>query len=211
MKKYLLTLACALTLALALTASASASDASQELTLRGRLRTGVEAGCWMLVTSGEQKYHIINSRTYSGESWFRDGAEVEAVGETREVMTTCMEGTPFEARTLRPVGGSSSGSTGAPVTNGTPARQRTRVTVNGESIVQAQPDTAVITIAVVTQNVSASEAQAENASRTDAVVRALRAAAGAGAEVKTSGYSLQPQMEYRPNEPPKITSYLARN
>lgn len=210
MKKYFLNTALALAAALSLLSlTARASDAAQEMTVRGRLRTGVEAGCWMLVASGERKFHIINARQYEGESWFRAGAEVEAVGETRDVMTTCMEGTPFEARTLRPAG--SSGSAGAPVTDGAAARQRTRVTVSGEAIVQAQPDTAVITIAVVTQNASASEAQAENASRSEAVLRAVRAAAGAGAEVKTSGYSLQPQMDYQPNMPPKITSYVARN
>jgi uncharacterized protein YggE len=87
----------------------------------------------------------------------------------------------------------------------------TRVMVSGEATVQAQPDTAVLSIAVVTQNASASEAQAENASKTDAVVRALRAAAGANAEVKTGGYSLQPQYAYRPNESPQITGYQARN
>ncbi|HEX8560445.1 MAG TPA: SIMPL domain-containing protein, partial [Pyrinomonadaceae bacterium] len=91
------------------------------------------------------------------------------------------------------------------------ARATTRVIVTGDAVVQAQPDTAVLTLAVVTQNASASEAQAENASRTEAVVRAVRAAAGAGAEVKTSGYSLQPQYAYKEGAPPTITSYVARN
>jgi uncharacterized protein YggE len=86
-----------------------------------------------------------------------------------------------------------------------------RVTVSGEATVESQPDTAVIQIAVVTQNASASEAQAENASRTEAVVRAVREAAGAGAEVKTSGYSLQPQYAYKEGAPPTITSYIVRN
>jgi uncharacterized protein YggE len=63
----------------------------------------------------------------------------------------------------------------------------------------------------VTQNASASEAQAENASLTEAVVRAVRAAAGAGAEVETSGYNLQPQYVYKEGAPPTITSYVARN
>ena len=89
--------------------------------------------------------------------------------------------------------------------------QPTRVTVTGEAVVESQPDTAVVQIAVVTQNASASEAQAENASRTEAVVRAVRAAAGAGAEVKTSGYNLQPQYAYKEGAPPTITSYIARN
>lgn len=91
------------------------------------------------------------------------------------------------------------------------ARGLTRVVVSGDAVVQAEPDTAVVTLAVVTQNASASEAQAENASKTDAVVRAVRAAAGAGAEVKTSGYSLQPQFVYKEGAPPTITGYVARN
>jgi uncharacterized protein YggE len=86
-----------------------------------------------------------------------------------------------------------------------------RVTVAGEARVESQPDTAVVQLAVITQNASASEAQAENASRTEAVVRAVRAAAGVGAEVKTSGYSLQPQYAYKEGAPPTITSYIARN
>src|SRR5947208_1577802 len=91
------------------------------------------------------------------------------------------------------------------------ARGGTRGVVTGDATVQAQPDTAILTVAVVTQNASASEAQSENASKTDAVVRALKAAAGPGAEVKTSGYSLQPQYAYKEGAPPTITAYVARN
>src|SRR5258708_13892055 len=76
-------------------------------------------------------------------------------------------------------------------------RRVTRVVVGGDSIVQAQPDTAVLIISVVTQGKRAIDAQQENANKSDAVVRALKAAAGAGAEVKTSGYNLQPQRVYK--------------
>lgn len=87
----------------------------------------------------------------------------------------------------------------------------TRVMVTGDAVVQAQPDTATISIAVVTQAKSAIDAQQANASRTDAVVRALKAAAGPGSQVKTSGYSLQPQRVYKEGQPPTITGYEARN
>jgi hypothetical protein len=87
----------------------------------------------------------------------------------------------------------------------------TRVVVSGDAVVQARPDTAVVTVAVVTQAQTALAAQQENARRTDAVVRAVKAAAGVGAEVETSGYSLQPQYTYRQNEPPLIQGYQARN
>lgn len=87
----------------------------------------------------------------------------------------------------------------------------TRIVVAGGSTVQAQPDTAIIYVAVVTQSKTAVDAQQENATRTDAVVRALKAAAGAGAEVKTSGYSIEPQRVYKENQPPTIVGYEARN
>ena len=91
------------------------------------------------------------------------------------------------------------------------AKRQTRIIVGGTAIVQAQPDTAILTIAVVTQGKRAIDAQQENATKTEAVVRALKAAAGTGAEVKTSGYSLQPMRVYRENQPPTITGYEARN
>ena len=81
----------------------------------------------------------------------------------------------------------------------------------GDSIVQAQPDTAILTVSVVTQGRRALDAQQDNANKSDAVVRALKAAAGAGAEVKTSGYSLQPIRVYKEGQPPLITGYEARN
>lgn len=99
--------------------------------------------------------------------------------------------------------------TTTPGTNDT--RRATRITVGGDSIVQAQPDTAILTISVVTQARRAIDAQQENATKTDAVVQALKTAAGPGAEIKTSGYSVQPQRMYRENQPPTITGYEARN
>jgi uncharacterized protein YggE len=92
-----------------------------------------------------------------------------------------------------------------------PTDKRTRVTVGGDSIIQAQPDTAILTVAVVTQGKRAIDAQQENATKTDAVVRALKAAAGSGAEIKTSGYSLQPVRVYREGQPPLINGYEVRN
>ena len=93
----------------------------------------------------------------------------------------------------------------------TPTTKATRITVAGDAIVRAQPDTAILTISVVTQARRAIDAQQENATRSDAVVQALKTAAGSGAEVKTSGYSVQPQRVYRENQPPTITGYEARN
>lgn len=186
------------------------ADASAtEVTVRGRLQKTVEPGGWLIVSDGH-KYLILNAQRFQKESWFKEAAEVEASGDTKsDVMTTFMEGTPFEVRSMRPLAQGLAVGNQA-VTGGDP-RRLTRVTVSGDSIVQAQPDTAIITVSVVTQSKRAIDAQQENAAKSEVVVRALKAAAGAGAEVKTSGYSLQPQRVYRENQPPTITGYEARN
>ncbi|HEY6122868.1 MAG TPA: SIMPL domain-containing protein [Pyrinomonadaceae bacterium] len=179
---------------------------AKEITVRGHLKKTVEAGGWLIVAE-KQEYLILNAKRFQNEEWFRESAEVEAVGETKDVMTTFMQGTPFEARTLRPLEQRASEGSA----NRSDQKERTRVLVSGDSIVQAQPDTAILTISVVTQGKRAIDAQQDNAGKSDAVLKAVKAAAGSGAEVKTSGYSLQPQRLYRENQPPTITGYEARN
>ena len=187
-----------------LLATLSVETMAKEITVRGTLQKTVESGGW-LIASAKQKYLVLNAQKYRNEPWFKEATEVEATGEVKtDVMTIYMEGTPFEVRTMQPVGQGSS-------TQMTATRPSTRVMVSGDSIVQAQPDTAILTLSVVTQARRAIDAQQENATRSDAMVRALKAAAGAGAEVKTSGYSLQPQRLYKENQPPTITGYEARN
>ena len=177
---------------------------AKEITVRGKLQKTVEAGGWLIVER-DNKYLILNARDFQKHSWFKESTNVEAVGETKDVMTTYMEGTPFEAKSVKPV------DIQGVATPGSDNRRVTRVNVTGDSIVQAQPDTAIVTISVVTQGRRALDAQQENATKTDAVVRALKATAGAGAEVKTSGYSLQPMRVYKEGQPPSISGYEARN
>ena len=176
---------------------------AKEMTVQGRLQKTVEPGGWV-IAAGNQKYLILNSQRFLSETWFAEGNEIESSGETKpDVMTTYMEGTPFEARTMRPL---AQGGAGASVLLGL-----TKVSVTGDSIIHAQPDTAILTVSVVTQGRNALEAQQDNANRSDAVVKALKSAAGAGAEVKTSGYNLQPIRAYKEGQPPTITGYEARN
>jgi len=177
--------------------AASTAAFAAEVTVAGKLQKTVEPGGWVI--DGKSKYLLLNARKFQSESWFKEGANVEAVGETKDVMTTYMEGTPFEARTVRVVEQTAE------------TRRVTRVMVSGDSIVQAQPDTAILNISVVTQAKQALEAQQQNAIKSEAVVRALKAAVGSGAEVKTSGYSLQPQRVYKEGQPPSINGYEARN
>lgn len=201
MKRKLINILGALALATLFTTQVFA----KEMTVQGRLQRTVEPGGWVIV-AGNQKYLILNSQRFQNEKWVAEGNEVEASGETKpDVMTTYMEGTPFEVRTMRPLAPGGSGA------NQGELRGLTKVSVTGDSIVQAQPDTAILTVSVVTQGRNALTAQQENANRSDAVVRALKNAAGAGAEIKTSGYSLQPMRVYKEGQPPTISGYEARN
>jgi len=179
---------------------------AKEITVRGKLQKTVESGGWLIV-AGDTKYLILNPANFQKNDWFKESTNVEAVGEVKEVMTAFMEGTPFEVKTMQPA----DQAVATPTPAGNENRRVTRVMVVGDSIVQAQPDTAILTISVVTQNRAAIQAQQENAANTDAVVRVLKTVAGAGAEVKTSGYSVQPQRVYKEGQPPTITGYEVRN
>jgi len=189
---------------MALVALFTTTAFAKEITVQGRLQRTVEPGGWVIST-GSQEYLLLNFRNFQNETWFGEGREVEAVGETKpDVMTTQMQGTPFEARTMR---GLARGNAATQIES----RGLSKVAVTGDSIVQALPDTAILTVSVVTQGRSALDAQQENATRSEAVIRALKSAAGAGAEIKTSGYSLQPIRVYKEGQPPTITGYEARN
>lgn len=189
---------------MALVALFTTTAFAKEITVQGRLKRTVEPGGWV-ISAGSQEYLLLNFRSFQNETWFGEGREVEAVGETKpDVMTTQMQGTPFEARTMR---GVERGHASPQIES----RSLSKVAVTGDSIVQAQPDTAILTVSVVTQGRSALDAQQENATKSGAVIRALKSAAGAGAEIKTSGYSLQPMRVYKEGQPPTITGYEARN
>ncbi len=86
------------------------------------------------------------------------------------------------------------------------------IRVHGEATVTVQPDQARIDIGVTTQTQTAQAAAADNAQRLEAVLTELRRALGAGAEIKTVSYSLNPDYRY-PKEggEPTITGYTATN
>ena len=87
----------------------------------------------------------------------------------------------------------------------------TKVTVAGEATTRVEPDTAVVSLSVVTQSPQALTAQQENARKSEAVANSVKAIAGTNAEIKTSDYTLQPQYDPRDNSLPKIVGYDARN
>ena len=87
---------------------------------------------------------------------------------------------------------------------------RTRLLVTGESDSKVPPDTAVVVLSVVTQSTRALDAQQQNARKSDAVIQAVKQAAGANPDVQTSDYSLEPQRDWSGGLP-RIKGYEARN
>jgi uncharacterized protein len=86
------------------------------------------------------------------------------------------------------------------------------IRVMGDAAVTVKPDQAEINIGVLTIAQTAQAAANQNAQKQDAVIAELRKALGAGADIKTIGYSISPNYRY-PKEggQPTIIGYTASN
>jgi hypothetical protein len=87
----------------------------------------------------------------------------------------------------------------------------TALTVTAEARASAKPDLATVSAGVVTEAPTAEAALAANAQRMTAVMAALRRAGVAERDIQTSQLSVQPQMVYAENVPPRISGYQATN
>ena len=86
------------------------------------------------------------------------------------------------------------------------------IRVSAEAHISAKPDRVQIDIGVQSQAPLSQQAAAANAQALDAVLTAVRAAGGPGAQLRTASYSLNPDYQYHPNGgEPTITGYTALN
>jgi uncharacterized protein YggE len=85
------------------------------------------------------------------------------------------------------------------------------VTAQGEAVITAEPDQAQIDIGVLTQARTAPDAAKENAEKLSRVLAQIKKLLGKGDEVKTTGYSLNPNYRYPQGGKPEITGYTAAN
>ena len=86
------------------------------------------------------------------------------------------------------------------------------IQVEGEAVVLAKPDRAEVDLGVVTQSPDAKTAAAQNAQKLERVIQQLRSQVGENLQIKTIGYSLNPNYVYPPQGgEPKITGYTATN
>jgi uncharacterized protein YggE len=94
-----------------------------------------------------------------------------------------------------------------------PTTQQKTLQVTGVGTVTAQPDQAIIILAVRTQAATATQASSDNANSMTKVIGALASIGIDKNSVETVSYSLSPIYEYRQDQttPPKIVGYEARN
>ena len=89
------------------------------------------------------------------------------------------------------------------------------ITVQGMGEIQVAPDIARVNLGVVTQNVDSVRAAQENATKTDALIKAIKAQGVADKDIQTINYSVNPQYNYNQkpgeNKPPQLTGYQVTN
>ncbi len=105
------------------------------------------------------------------------------------------------------------GASGAPALAQTPAAAAavSSIRVTGDSRISARPDRVQIDIGVSTEAQLSQQAAADNARELEAVLAAVRKAAGPGAELRTVSYSLSPKYQYHPGAEPTLIGYTALN
>lgn len=97
-----------------------------------------------------------------------------------------------------------------------PARAQTTpvpatIRVQGEAILTVEPDLAELELGVVSQAKTAAAAAAENATKLDRVMRAVRGAMGANDKVNTIGYNASPMFRDGAKGAPVLDSYVVTN
>jgi len=90
--------------------------------------------------------------------------------------------------------------------------EKSTIQVDGEAVLQVNPDRAEINLGVVTQSPDAKTAATTNAAKLDRVMKELRSSVHQNLPIKTIGYSLSPNYVYpQQGGQPKITGYTANN
>lgn len=79
------------------------------------------------------------------------------------------------------------------------------ITVQGTGEVEAAPDLARLTLGVQTQNVDAARAAQENATKSAALIAAIKSAGVADKDIQTSNYQINTQYDYSNRKPGDIS------
>jgi hypothetical protein len=80
------------------TSTFTGTKSSGQVTIRGQVEEGVEAGCVLLKTDDGKAYLLVGG----DRALISGGGRLEVVGEPKpDLMTTCQQGTPFEVAQVR--------------------------------------------------------------------------------------------------------------
>lgn len=86
------------------------------------------------------------------------------------------------------------------------------ITVTGEGVVNAEPDMAVLRTGVVSRGPDAASALASNNTAMKRVIQVLKDHGVVDKDLQTSGFSVQPEFDYKGREkPPSIIGYRVSN
>ena len=99
-----------------------------------------------------------------------------------------------------------------PIPGGSATGRPATIEATGQAKVSQIPDRVYIDLGVTTQAQKSQDAAAQNASRLSAVIAAVRRAAGSGAQLATTGYSISPNYNYpRNGGTPTVVGYTVSN
>ena len=85
------------------------------------------------------------------------------------------------------------------------------ITVTGTGEVKGVPDIARVELGAEAVRSTVAEARAAASDAAAKLIESLKASGVESKDIQTSRISIQPQHEYPPNEPPKLTGYQAQN
>jgi uncharacterized protein YggE len=86
-----------------------------------------------------------------------------------------------------------------------------QIVATGTGEASISPDRATVFVGVQTRAPTVAPAAAENARRQRAIIDTLRALGLGSDQLATLNYSVSPEMQYAPNQAPKVTGYVVRN
>lgn len=92
-----------------------------------------------------------------------------------------------------------------------PASAPSQIVATGTGEASVTPDRATIFIGVQTRATTVGPAASENARRQRAILDTLRSLGLGSDQLSTLNYSVSPEMQYAPNQTPKVTGYVVRN
>ncbi len=92
-----------------------------------------------------------------------------------------------------------------------PSDQQKHIYVSGTATITAPPDIATVQIGVQTFNEDVEEAVAENNTKAEDIIAAIRQQGVAEKDIQTSRFNIYPQRDYQNNRPDKIIGFQVDN